>query len=160
MRRALIGVAGGLLVALVAVLACLNAHRVTPGELAQRCAASRPQWPSYQEDIKGQIGARPVAQWQGVPVHAEQSASALRVTFRIDGPWAGYACALPILLQDPLGNVFCSAETEGAGAERTYRFAWFAQEHASVLPWVTIRFPRGEKRLIFDQNGRWVAPGH
>ena len=41
---------------------------VSVDELAQRVVRSVPDWADYQEDLKGHLGATPVAQWQGAPI--------------------------------------------------------------------------------------------
>ena len=61
--RLTIAIAGLLLLVLggAVYLVSLSA-RVSEAEIARRCRESEPRWESYQEDVKGLIGAAPTAE--------------------------------------------------------------------------------------------------
>jgi len=155
MRRAGFAAATLAFAGLVALVAYVKAQGIPPAELARRCAACRPTWQSYEEEIKT-IGAAPVAAWQGEPVHLERTRGAVRLRFRLSGPWIDYEAALPVLLRDPLGSVYCSAVAEGSGAERTYVFELSKASATVALPWIEVRYPHTETRLPLDAAGNWA----
>jgi len=156
-RRVIAGVAGGAFLALVALTAYMNSGELSPEELARRCSDSFPAWQSYQEDIKAQIGARPVAEWEGRPTGVIQEGRQVRVTFLLSEPWKGRQAALPVLLRDPLGVVYRNLGAESRGAERVYLFELTETSAVSPLPWLELQFPRGERRLPLDPRGEWQA---
>jgi hypothetical protein len=138
----------------VGVIALVNAQGVPLRELQERCRVSKPAWNNYQEDIKGQIGAAPVAEWSGVPISARFEGETFHVTFSLQPPWLDYPCALPILLRDPMGNIYRSAVAEPGGeGERTYVFPIKAS--SAGLPWVEIHYPHHQTRLALDPSGTW-----
>ncbi len=145
-----------LILSLVGVIAYLNSQGVSPAELARRCAGSKPEWSSYEEDIKGLIGAMPSAQWQGQPVSAERADRGVRIAFQLAEPWARYPFAMPILLRDPLGKHYCSAAAETRGNECVYQFELEEASVAATIPWIEIRFPHGQQRISFDAHGKWT----
>ncbi|MDQ1256511.1 MAG: hypothetical protein QG656_1107, partial [Candidatus Hydrogenedentes bacterium] len=102
----------------------------------------------YPEDIKGQMGARPAAEWSGEPISATREGSTVRVTFRLSGAWAQRTAAIPILLREPHGGTFKNQRAECAEGSVTYVFELPEADGAS-LPWVEIKYPSGEKRMIF-----------
>lgn len=155
LKRVIVILAVSLFLVLVGFVAYVNSRQISEAELAQRCAASRPEWQNYQEDIKAQIGARPVAQWKGDPIAARQSGNKVYLTFRLEGPWARYDLVLPILLRDPLGKTYRSITAEYRGPERTYLFDLSPDAAASVLPWVEVRYPHTETRLSLNPQGQW-----
>jgi len=142
------------LAAVVAVLAYVNTGGIAPAELERRCAAIRPAWQSYQEDIKA-IGAGPVAAWRGEPVRLEWQGAVIRLTFRLSDPWSGYSAMLPILLRDPLGREYCSVSGQREGGLRTYTFELETASAGSSLPWVEIQYPHTARRLPLDSHGVW-----
>lgn len=126
---------------------------VSDAELAARVKASRPEWQSYQEDIKAQLGAGPVAEWRGEPVRAVQEGSALRLTFQLTGPWSRRDCFAPILVADPRGVI--QRPVSAMSREREVIYGFDLGEGGGAVPWLEVKFPNGEKRLVFDQNGVW-----
>ncbi len=126
-------------------------------ELAARIEKCSPQWQGYQEDIKGQVGAGPVAEWRGEPVKAVQQDSKLMITFRLSGAWASRDGAIPVLTQDSLGRVRQSTSATHDQGLTTYDFSLDLSGSASLLPWVEVKFPNGDKRIVFDQKGVWNA---
>lgn len=140
----------------LAVVARMGAHKTDPAELAKRCDESRPAWTSYQEDIKGQVGAEPVARWRGQVEEVRQEAGSVIVTFQLEQPWADYEAAVPILLRDPMGHEYRQDAVEREGGTRRYVFRMDPQTGASQLPWVEIHFPHTERRIALGSAGRWT----
>ena len=155
MGRVVAGVILAILLFFVAFYAAVNRVSIDPAELLKRCAESHPEWLSYQEDIKGQIGAGAAAEWQGTPLRAEVRGREAHVTMRISGPWAQYDCGIPILLRDPLGNVVQSSAVSAPGGERTYTFKLPTE---TPPPWIEIHYPHQERRLPLSPQGDWQAP--
>jgi len=124
-------------------------------ELARRVAASRPEWANYQENIKGQIGATPVAEWDGEPIAASASESSLEITFRLSGPWASRELALPVLVRDPYGALHRHERAVRDGSLVRYYFAREQPTNSSPLAWVEILYPHHEDRIVFDAAGKW-----
>lgn len=150
-------VGGGCVVLLavtVGIIAMVKAQGVPEAELARRCAASVPAWNNYQEDIKGQVGAAPVAQWRGDPVWARHSGDRLEVAFALLPPWSEYACALPVLLRDPLGNDYRNVSASRRDGVRVYAF-FLAEGARAGLPWVEVHYPHHQLRLALDNDGQW-----
>lgn len=156
MRRFVFGTLGAGLALLVILIAFIRSPADSPERLDETCAKATPGWSSYTEDIKGMIGAGPVAQWRGELLHADRTGSEVRLTFRLSPPWAAYTAALPILLRDPQGLVYYPDENKINGQDRTY-FYRLPPESAIALPWVEVRYPGVEKRLLFDREGHWRA---
>jgi len=156
-RRLIAGTAGCAFLALVAITAYMNSGDLSPEELARRCADSFPAWQSYQEDIKAQIGARPVAEWKGRPTGVLQDGRHVRVTFLLTEPWNGRGAVLPVLLRDPLGVVYRNVGFESRGSERIYLFELTETSAVSRLPWIELQFPHSEMRLPLDVRGAWRA---
>jgi len=151
-----------LLVAAVAVLAVLGVMQapppVSPDELARRIAESRPTWANYDEDVKAQIGATPTAQWRGSPDAAQRDGATVRVTFRLSGPWAQQRqVAFPILLREPLGGIHRPARADCGDGRATYVFQLDDEAATGVLPWLEVKYPYGEKRLVLSEDGSWRA---
>ena len=146
---------GGVLIFIISFYAAVNGVGVAPEEIARRCRESRPAWQNYQEDVKGQIGARATATWRGEPMRLEVAEGTARLTMRIVGPWTEYQYGIPILLRDPQGNTALSIDAGPPGGERTYTFALPTQ---SVPPWVEIHYPHAERRLALTAEGQWHAP--
>ena len=143
----------------VAMVARMGAHEADPAELLRRCNESHPAWLSYQEDIKGQVGATPVARWRGRPVEVRQQSGELTVTFLLESPWADYDAAVPVLLRDPLGREHRQDRVEKDGALRRYTFEMPQDSAAMTLPWVEIHYPHTERRIALGAEGRWTDTG-
>ncbi len=139
----------------LAVLARMGTPEANPAELAKRCEESRPAWASYQEDIKGQIGARPVARWRGQLIEVRQESQSIAATFRLQSPWAEYGADVPVLLRDPMGHEYRQDQVVGEGPERKYVFLLDSKNAASPLPWIEIHFPHTERRVALGTEGRW-----
>lgn len=157
-RLLLFFVVAALIILPIALFTSFDAANPVPDEeLQTRVAESAPAWDGYQEDIKAQIGATPVAQWRGEPRKVEREGNTLRVTFRVAGPWAEGSAAMPILLQDPYGATYQNATAEvRGGGEIEYSFE-LAGSATQTLPWVKVRYPHHEKRLPLSQEGTWEA---
>jgi len=140
----------------LAVVARMGAHKADPAELATRCAESHPAWVSYQEDIKGQVGAEPVARWQGRLAEVRQEAGSIIVTFQLEQPWADYEAAVPVLLRDPMGRDYRQDSAERENSLRRYVFHLDAETGTSTLPWIEIHFPHTERRIALGSAGRWT----
>lgn len=138
----------------VAFYTALNSASVSPEEIARRCRESKPVWQDYQEDVKGQIGARAAATWHGEPTRLELQDGVALLTMRLSGPWTAYAVGIPILLRDPQGNTALSIDAGPPGEERTYTFALPTK---SVPPWLEIHYPHAERRLALTAEGTWTA---
>lgn len=135
-----------LLLALLMFIGC--GHGLSEQDLADRTRFSQPTWQSYQEDIKAQIGATPVAQWQGTPTRAWTDHGTLYVAFDITGPWAKRDFALPILVQDPGGHIAQSTIIQYQDGATIYVF----NDVADAPAWITVRYPHGERRMIPEAN--------
>ncbi len=146
----LVVLSGGL-----ALVARMGAHKADPVELVKRCDESHPAWVSYQEDIKGQVGARPVALWRGRLAEVRQEAGFVTVTFQLEQPWADYEAAVPVLLRDPMGHDYRQDKVEREESLRRYVFHLNAESGTSALPWVEIHFPHTERRIALGSAGRW-----
>lgn len=146
-------VAGLLL--LFGLLAWWNRAGVPAQELAERVAASNPEWANYQEDIKSQIGAKSVAEWVGEPVSAAIAGTVATVVFDLEGPWAVRSVGLPILLREPFGGVHLPASATVEGGGITYEFNLPQEFLTSPLPWIEIKYPHHERRLALDAQGHW-----
>ena len=141
----------GLVLAQVPFTGC--SPTLDASELQQRCAEAQPAWDDYDEDLKAQIGATPVALWEGTPLQAWQTAAGVEVSFRLSGPWGEVAALLPVLLRTPEGEVYQSRPGASSGVDRVYFFSM--QKSAEVmLPWVDLRFPREERRLYLRTPGK------
>jgi hypothetical protein len=121
-------------------------------ELQQRAANSDPTWQSYHEDIKGQIGARMVAQWRGEPIDARRDGARLSLRFRLRGPWAEREALIPILVRESSGETHAakSGTFEGHSVIYTVDLA-----HADHQLWIEVQYPLGERRLSLAKEGVW-----
>ena len=145
-----------LLTCLIVALSWVNSTELSEDDLAERCAQSVPRWDSYQEDIKGQVGARPVAQWLGVPASASAVNGTVTVTFTVNGPWAERAAAVPIIIKDPTGAVLVAhGKGDGAGTV-SYEITLPGAEQSSV-PWLEVQYPHHRERLPLNAEGLWQA---
>jgi len=125
-------------------------------ELLTRAQNARLQWDSYQEDIKGQIGATPAALWKGNPTRIQVEGKNIRVEFSVAPPWDTYAVAMPILLRGPLGKVSKNSGFEVAGKIHTYTFHVPELEELNSLPWVELHYPHTERRFTL-LDGLWAG---
>ncbi len=122
-------------------------------ELRVRTEASQPTWQNYIEDIKGQVGARYVAEWSGGVEQAgvAKDESRFWVSFHVEGAWAGRDAAIPVLLREPRGNSICSSGFEKKDGDLKYFFdSPYSLEDASV-PWLEVKHPAGEHRITLSQ---------
>lgn len=146
-------------VAVVAALISL-AYRsgLSEEEMARLTASAAPTWENYPEDIKAQIGAGPVAEWQGKPVKAVwDGKETIEVTFEMTGPWATIDAAIPILLRDPLIGTHEPAATHRQGNYITYSFTLYDGTTAIPLPWVEVKHPAGQDRIMLIESTHWEA---
>lgn len=156
MKRVLIAVA--VLFGVVFLYASLiPAKSVSPAEVADRCRASQPEWRTYDEDVKAQIGATPVAAWSGVPLSVQASPGAYVLTFELSGVWLAYDADLPVLVRDPFGQVLRKATVTRSGPQVTYTYA--VDNAGAIAPWLEIRYPRQERRVQLDAQGHWAEAG-
>lgn len=155
MRRIIVGALALLLVLIIVAIARIGVYDVTPEEVAQRCREAKPSWQSYSEDIKGQIGARPVALWRGEMAHVRQENGSLSILFRIEEPWSGWEAAMPVLVRDPMGAVCLGVAEDQVGPERRYRFALAADDDSAPLPWIEVQYPHAQIRITLNSQGEW-----
>ena len=134
------------------------AGTVDEAQLAARVTSSHPRWASYQEDIKGQVGARPVAEWEGALESIDASSGLVEVTIRLKAPWAARDAAMPILLEEPVGGVHEATASRREGDRRVYTFAISGTAGSEPAPWVQLKLPRQEPRIVLPPNGHWKAP--
>ncbi len=144
----------GLLFVVVAYLA--GGQTLSPEELLRRCAASQPAWNGYQEDIK-EIGAGPVAQWQGRPVSLRVAGKTVYLTVALEAPWAEWEAALPLLMKTPEGQVYRQVRYRHEAGECVYEFDALSTDVSTLPPWLDIQYPHTRKRLYLDGAGRWHA---
>ena len=128
-------------------------------ELAQRVQRSFPDWADYQEDLKAQLGATPVARWEGAPLRARVAGDEVTVVFEVSGPWAEYDFALPILIKDHLGMVYRNNAARRTGPEVEYTFQLKDRVEGTSVPWVEIAYPHHFQRIAFSDEGEWSAAG-
>jgi len=128
---------------------------VTPEEIGQRCERSAPSWESYQEDIKGQVGAGPVAEWTGQPQSVQVGKGEVQVDFAIGPPWGEYDAALPVLLRDSFGATCRHDAVERVDQVRRYHFPLQGEALQRPPSWVELRFPHSEAWVPLDTDGRW-----
>ncbi len=130
---------------------------LSPGELVRRCEASQPAWNGYQEDIK-EIGAGPVAQWQGQPVSLRIRETTVYLTVVLEGPWAQWEAAIPLLMKTPEGRAFRNARYHHGPGGCVYEFDALTTDAVTLPPWLDIQYPHTRKRLHLDGEGKWQAP--
>jgi len=143
------------------VVLCVAATLVLAGcergpsdaEIAARIAKSRPAWENYQEDIKGQIGAGPVAEWDGTPTRLWLDQDCVFLSFALKGPWATRAPGLPVLLRDPAGRVQQDLRVEHEGS--TARYVFHRSKLEGIPAWIEIKYPHTERRLVLSESGEW-----
>jgi len=154
---ALAGILGTIFfVCLIVAMAWVNATGISEEELAARCAESVPHWDNYQEDIKGQVGARPVALWQGKPVRAHATDMKVEVEFEVSGEWANREAAVPLLLKEPGGAIIVGRGKGNGSGGATYTFELPSADQ-SRLPWIEVQYPHHRERLPLDATGHWKA---
>lgn len=132
---------------------------VSTEELAQRVQRSFPDWANYQEDLKGQLGATPVARWEGRPLRARVARSEVSIVFEVSGAWAEYDFALPILLKDHLGKVYRNRFTRHTNSEVEYIFHLTNRVEGTSVPWIEVAYPHHLERLAFSDEGEWSGAG-
>ncbi|MCF6285408.1 MAG: hypothetical protein L3K26_09490 [Candidatus Hydrogenedentes bacterium] len=147
---------GVLFLFLVAAFTLLNSRELASDELARRCAASRPAWNGYQEDVK-EIGTRPVAQWRGHPTALTLSGGTVHLVFELGAPWDAWDAVLPVLLKTPEGQVLQNVRHERNGSSRTYVFFLSSASETPVPPWLEIQYPHTRQRLYLNAHGAWQA---
>ena len=86
---------------------------------------------------------------------AERAGNTVRVRFRITGSWTSLRVAAPVLLREPHGETLRETVVEFDVDTATYEFELPEELASSTLPWVEVRYPRGEKRLVLSEDGRW-----
>ncbi|MBW7865081.1 MAG: hypothetical protein GX580_04480 [Candidatus Hydrogenedens sp.] len=138
---------------LIPMLARLGASDPPDSEIARRCRESRPGWQSYQEDIKGQVGARLVAQWHGEIDAVRADGGNVTVSFRLSPPWDTRDAALPVLLRLPSGEELLQDTALREGGLRHYHFS--LPEKSAPPPWVAVHYPHRERRVALDAAGEW-----
>lgn len=141
----------------IAVLGAGCEPGLSTRELAARVEKSHPAWEDYQEDIKGQIGAAPVAEWEGTPIRLWFEKDRVFLAFALEGPWATRDVGIPVLLRDPSGRVQRDTHAQRIGSEIRYSFE---RPNLEALPaWLEIKYPHTERRLVLSERGEWQAPG-
>lgn len=130
---------------------------VSESALLARVEGSVPQWQGYQEDIKGQIGAGPVAEWSGEPVKGVREGGFVRVTFRLSGAWSLREASIPVLMRDPVGRVHRNSGAVRQDRMVVYEFQVGPDGPGWAFPWVEVKFPNGEKRIVFGDDAVWMA---
>ncbi|HPK00105.1 MAG TPA: hypothetical protein PKW60_11510 [Candidatus Hydrogenedentes bacterium] len=127
-------------------------------ELARRVMKCEPSWSNYDEDLKAQIGAAPVAEWKGEPAEARWEAGELRVSFAMLGVWAGRDAAIPVLVKLPNGETHRNEAAAWEDGRLVYQFTTSLQ---ATPQWVIVRYPfYGERRLVLSEDGRWESAEH
>jgi hypothetical protein len=148
------GLGRGVFAALIPWVVAACSPSLSPQDLERKTLAAQPRWESYQEDLKGAIGAGPVAEWQGRPVEVCREGDVFRVTFVLTGPWVGRQAAIPVLLRDPTGATLRHDAVCRHGDQATYDFKLAAQD-AGPPAWLEIKFPHGQKRIVLNDRGDW-----
>lgn len=153
-------VKAGLVVAgaLFALLLLLSVNEsLSEDELARRVAQSQPSWNNYDEDLKAQLGAAPVAQWEGSLSGIQWEPGVVRVSFSLRGDWAERDAAIPVLVKLPTGETMRHESALRAGGQVEYRFP----SSCDIPPrWVRVRYPfYGERRIVLSEEGCWEATG-
>ena len=142
----------------VAAAFLVSCSGVSTEELARRIQNSTPTWQSYSEDIKGQVGAAPVAEWEGQISEIRLVGGAVQATFRLSGPWAQRDVAIPVLLREPFGGTCRSTAARRDGDLVTYIIELPEAARGEALPWVELKFPHGQRRLPLSEEGLWPQP--
>jgi hypothetical protein len=141
-----------LLVVLLVVSLPMHAP-VSEKELARRVMRSDPAWNNYDEDLKAQLGAAAVAEWEGKVTRIQWVSGVLQVSFIITGPWEQREFAIPILLQLPDSKIFRNDAAVREENKVTYRFSTASEEPPQ---WVVVRYPfYGERRIVLNDEGVW-----
>lgn len=136
--------------------ACSNS--ITDEQLATRVAAANPSWQSYDEDIKGQVGARPVAEWTGEPMEAAWNPPRLSVVFQVTGVWQQRQSALPILMKEPTGGTYRNSSAEIEGERVTYVFTLPEDAGRKPFAWIELKYPPHQtRRITLSEQGKWTA---
>lgn len=155
LRRALAGTAALFLCGVALFAWRTQPPLPDPAELAERCASSRPDWNSYLEDLKRDLGTAATAAWRGRPVAAAWDAAGASVTFEIYGPWAEYDFGAPVLMRDPYGGARRDTEFARTGSRAVYRFPPPEMAPGGAAAWLEVQYPDGLRRLMLDADGAW-----
>jgi len=132
-------------------------EEISEEDLAGRVLRSVPDWADYQEDLKGQLGATPVARWQGRPLRAQVEGDKVSIVFEVSGAWAEYDFALPVLIKDHLGKSYRNNAAHRTDSEVEYLFQISGRVEGTSLPWIELAYPHHLERLAFSQEGAWTA---
>lgn len=143
---------------LLALAAAACTYRLDEEQLRARVEASRPTWESYQEEVKAQVGATPVAMWEGSIDEVRAESGRVTVVFRIAEPWSELSVAMPVLLRDPFMNTHAASSVEAGGGRATYVFEVPEASSSGSLAWVEVKYPRGSRRVALSAEGVWRAP--
>ncbi len=151
--RAVVAIAAGLVIGLFAfAVFVIQAQPLDPEERARRVREAAPRWSSYDEDIKGQIGARPFAEWHGEPAAIESTPAGINVVFDLQGPWLERDPALPILLRDPIGRVHRSHQATRKNGQRIYHFPPLTGLPDEALARFEVRYPHNVRALYLRKS--------
>ena len=142
-------------VLLTAIFSCLFLIacdlKINEAELAILAGKAHPGWENYQEDIKAQIGATPVAQWRGTPRHAWKDGDGIHVQFDIEDAWKKRTCVIPILIRDSGGTEYLS--TKGLVEEGKVTYTFPPSSSLSVFTnTIEIKYPHEDRRLELEPS--------
>lgn len=129
---------------------------ISDQELAERVRTSRPDWADYREDLKAQLGATPVARWEGELVQAWVDDTRILLAFELSGTWAAYDFGLPMLLRDHLGSVQQNSAITHDGSRATYEFLARGWSQENPAPWIEVMYPNQQRRLVLSSEGTWA----
>ncbi len=140
-------------VAIVLLMFLMAKRPIPEEELARRVAQSAPSWNNYDEDLKAQLGAAPVAEWKGDILGIRWDGATLKVRFSLRGDWAERDIAIPVLIRLPDGETSMNQTASREGREVVYSFP---AQLESPPQWVIVRYPfYGERRIVLSEEGTW-----
>lgn len=134
-----------------------GAVNYSEAELERRAVASHPDWANYEEDLKADLGARAVAEWEGRPRRLRLVGSGIEVDFSIEGAWANRTFAIPILLRDNIGHMRRNTSVGIRDGLVTYGFEQIYGTDRPDPVWIELRYPDAEQRFVLDTAGQWAA---
>lgn len=143
-----------LCVAMAIVFACGCSSPLSDDELLRRTSASYPTWQNYPEDIKAQVGAGPVAEWNGEPQRVWGQGGSVYASFQMKGSWSQRGSAIPILMQEPTGGTYRNAAATRENGMLVYRFDLPEPLSAESLAWVQLKYPHGDRRMTLPKAGQ------